>query len=366
MIHALKKRAIRQAIKRDRQIHPETRDAIIWDVIAEQRVCRVKFQGSDTLMEAIYPKSYHHTPSWMKAGNAVRVTHTGGRTNRLEVSGPGIYVPTPIPGSSSAPTIDGGSDAVLTGGKLHAMPETPSMNVWVETGTYRIAGTIYTLGSITMSESNTVDMDSGIPFDTTAGTVSIAAAHATQWRIDSIVVASDGVIDVVQGDNAASNPTVPSTPAGHILLGTVKVPPGTTAIYEYLVNSQYVDGFVSRIVPDETYIVMDWDDASQTILVELQDQYGAAIKETGYWITGTIVSGSGGFIQEQSEMTVGVNPTTGQASFIYFRDDNYQEPEADEEGPVLITFTLVQNLGMITSATAIQLKDAIGGYIYAS
>ena len=363
MIHSLNRKVIRKALRKQHKRNIETRDAILWDIIPAQKICRVKFQGSDTLIEAKYPESYDKLPRWLKPGNAVRVVHTGGRQFRVEVVGPGLFVPSPVTGSQASPTPGTGQNTVLSGARVHAL-DTPSMNVYVETGTYRISGIVYTLGAMTMSESNNTTMASGVPIDITAGVVSIAAASATQWRIDIIVVASDGVLDVVTGTPADSNPETPTVPAGHVLLGTVKIPPGQTAIYEYLCNVPYSETMASQIVADSQYTELNWSTSYDTITVTVKDQYNNPVLGEYLNVTAEIINGSGNLGGgDLTEITTGINITTGQAVFIYYRDSDYQDPGASEEGPVFITFTVVQSNG-ISTVTSFNLLDESGDYIY--
>jgi hypothetical protein len=92
----------------------ESRDAILWDVQTDVRRARVKIQGSSTLVVAYYPENWEATPVWMKPGNAVRISHTGGVRGRIELVGHGTLIPTPIEGDTGTITTTL-PDAILSG-----------------------------------------------------------------------------------------------------------------------------------------------------------------------------------------------------------------------------------------------------------
>lgn len=71
----------------------------------------------------------------------------------------------------------------------------------------------------------------GERFETTAGTVTIGAADATNPRIDVVYVDALGVVQVAQGV-AGATPSVPTLPAGAVKLAEVSVPANATEITE--------------------------------------------------------------------------------------------------------------------------------------
>jgi len=86
---------------------------------------------------------------------------------------------------------------------------------WSSGWTFNVAaGSIYVSGS-TVSVSST--------------SVSVLQANGGRHRLDLIVVNSSGVVSAVQG-NVSLTPTAPSLPANSLLLATVFVPAGATAL----------------------------------------------------------------------------------------------------------------------------------------
>jgi hypothetical protein len=175
----------------------ETRDAIVWEVLPAQRICRVKVQSSDEKICCWYPENWQQTPTWLKPGNAVIIRHTGGQRGRLEVIGHGQLVPTPVAGGAApAPAV--AEDCILTGCQLAEIAADPQMAVFVWTGTFRITGTVYTLGPIAMSDTTLLDMGMEAPIEVTAEVVGIDAAPAAgQFRYDLVVVGADLAVDYV-------------------------------------------------------------------------------------------------------------------------------------------------------------------------
>lgn len=336
----------------------ETRDAILWDVLPAQKLCRIKIQGSNTLITANYPENWEQNPAYLKPGNAVKVMHTGGNRNRIEIIGHGQCIPTPV-GGSMFPVFAVGQDAVLGGCQVKAFPD-PLMGVYIEPGTYRINGTTYSLGVLGMSETNTVTMGSGIPFDGVAQTFTINAAHSSLYRIDIFSVGTSGVVTYTAG-TAALSPVQPALPAGHILLGWVFIPPNTTAITQDLINAAYVDPFVSQlgyvVTPDNELI---WSEPTVTITVSVLDQYKNAILGTNWGIKAEIVSGTG-YIDDVgiTTKTRYTSKTNHQVTFVYYRN---QEIGFTEKSPT-IKFTLTQSTDIQTQ-TILVLYDELGGFLF--
>ena len=350
MIHSLRKRTIRNRIERENQNRVETRDAILWDVIPSQRLCRVKIQGSNNLIECRYPENWSQTPKWMKPGNSVRVQHRGGNRHSVEVVGNGLFVPTPTVNSSTgvtnpaAPVVSAGLDAIISGCQIYAMVDELSMQVWVETGVYRISGTQYTLGAMSMHEENTTTMASGVPMGETAAIIDIYAAHATLWRMDSLVVGADGVIDVLIGDNSATFPQLPETPSGHVQIGWVQIPPATACIAQYLINAPFVEPFPSLITSSVDNMEMHWEEETKVITLEVKDQYGRRILGEDFRIACTITGGTGTIYPA----TAIINSSTGTATLIYRRVEGYNTflDPVEELGPVYLKYNLVINPGV--------------------
>ena len=114
------KRFLKKSIATQVESKVESRDAIVWDINTALRYAEVKIQGSGNLIRAFYPENWEQTPFWLKIGNAVRITHTGGNRSRIELVGHGQYVPTPLSGAAS-PVVNL-PDAIISGLKLLAVP----------------------------------------------------------------------------------------------------------------------------------------------------------------------------------------------------------------------------------------------------
>lgn len=367
MIHSIKKRLIRERVKRESAYRVETRDGIVWDIIPAQRICRVKIQGSDRLIEARYPENRTQTPQWLKPGNSVKIMHTGGNRNSVEVVGHGLFVPTPVTvdgvTSPAAPDIQDGPDCVLTGCMVRALPDSPAMQVYVTTGTYRISGVVYDLAEMimVMSETSNIDMSSGIPMGSTAGVVDISAASSTMFRLDSIAVGTDGVIDVVEGTPSLA-PELPDTPASHVLLGHVLIPPGTTEIEGFLINASFIEPSLSSVEVTPNPTELDWETGLADFTVKVLDQYGNPMTDATYHVDMRVSRGTGALWM--GDGIYSIYPAYGEATVRYYRVDDYdgEVDPPDEESPVVIDLTVVEEPDM-QGIAVVLLMNSEGGYI---
>jgi hypothetical protein len=225
----------------------ETRDAILWDIIDAQRVCRVKIQGSNQLIVAHFPQNWEKHPVWLKPGNAVKILHTSGIRGHVELIGHGNFVPTPVAGDTFPP-IAIGEDSILSGCQVIAL-DPAAMMVAITAGTYRISGVVYYLGGFGGSEGA---IPMGIPAPMEMGD-SIAMGTIMAWgvpidpapttpgyfRIDLIVVGTDGAVDYVKGTESAT-PVVPEVPSGHVQCGSILLFNGMTAVTQIWINRPWI------------------------------------------------------------------------------------------------------------------------------
>lgn len=321
------KKFLKQNIITQVQQRQETRDAILWDVLPTQRLCRVKIQGSNTLIVAHYPENWVKTPTWLKPGNAVKIMHTQGVRGRIELIGHGQCIPTPVSGGTTPPVAPS-PDVILTGCYISQCPNQPRMVVLVYIGTYRITEVseiIYTLGPISMLYGDNFKMGDGGKMEQIAGAVAINAAPSTgYYRYDLISVGSNGVLDYTAGTPALSSPVKPSLAASHVMCGNhILVPYGRTAIAQELVG-------LTWSIPKPTVIVMTIADKdlswsplqlSTTVKVEVFDQYGNALVTTGYgwYITLEIIAGNGYVSStEEGESDTKIGSHTGSLSYYTF------------------------------------------------
>ncbi len=290
----------------------ETRDAILWDVLPEQRRARVKIQGSSTLNVVYYPENWEQTPAWLKPGNAVKIMHTGGNRGRLEVVGHGMLFPTAVSGASSpAPPTPG--DAILSGMEIsEATP--PGMTASVAPGTYRIDGVTYSLVTLLMDRTDIVMDRTDLVLDEVSAVVAFDAASATHFRYDAIVAGTDGLAHVAKGTNfpASAPGSIPATPADHVRIGWVLIYPNMTQVRQTDINRLFSAPIASElriVIADDE---LEWAPSpppypSTTLTISIRDQYGNLIPRVGegyyvtiQWILGNGLLSYGGVNQDES------------------------------------------------------------------
>lgn len=344
-------RLINRQVRRQIADSRELRDAIVWDVTPASHYCRVKIQGSDTLVKAWYPENWEATPQYLKAGNAVRITHPGGNKGRIEVAGHGFLIPTAVPGGTGTPPATTAGDTVLTGLTISA--DGTSMSAMVATGTYRIGGVIYVLGAVEMDRTD-IEMDRpDIAMDGVADMVSFDAASSTLFRIDLIVVGTDGDAHVVKGTNAASNPVAPTMPADHVLAGFVLLYPGMTVVSQADVNRSYTAPapVELRIVTEDNDLA--WGDLSTYFTISVRDQYGRILYGS-YFVTVTFNCGNGTLSHSgDSSTTALVVAFSGTVNVTYTRlglDPGDQTP----------VFTMAESVTGLGGAAFVSLRDGAG------
>jgi len=343
------------------QAHVETRDAILWEVLPAQRMCQVKIQGSNKKIPAWYNENWEVTPKWLKPGNAVRISHTGGLRNRIEIVGHGALVPTPVAGGDAAPAVETANDAVLTGCNIIQCPNDPQMAVLIKIGTYRISGSELTLGAIAMADGANFKMSMGGQIGTIAGAVVIDAAPGTGYfRFDLIALGGNGVIDVVKGSNFSITESVPSLPADHVELGRILLFAGMTEITQADIGRTWSAPLASQVVMTIADDDLAWAELTTTVTVSVLDQFGNAILAGGYgwYITLEIIIGNGTVTSaEEGDSPTKVGQHTGAATheyaFTYTRD---QDP--GDESPTLEA--VIETTYQITTWGRIILRDDVG------
>lgn len=349
MINQYKKKLIRDKMRKEVQKRVETMEGILWEIYPTSKTCRVRIQNTQKLLIARYPENLNLRPDFLKPGNAVKLLHTSGNVNKLEVIGHGQLIPTET-SAALFPVVDSGPNVVLSGMQIRTN-EVPKMEVWIETGTYRINNVVYTLDPMTMSESNQVTMDSAVPMDGYAGSITIAVAHSTLFRIDLITVGTDGVITKTQG-TASATPVMPTAPLNHVIIGWVLIPPGTTAITDDLINMNYIDPFVSQISIVESKNPLTISDTQCNITVTVRDQYNNPITGINWGLEATFDSGNGLIDDKISNIrNTGRNGST--VTFVYKR-----HPTEINVSPI-IRVTLLQNTD-IMKLLFLQLLDELG------
>lgn len=331
----------------ERSMTPD-RDAVIWSVDTSNFYCLVKIQGSPTTIKAHYPRNWRTVPTWLKPGNAVRIRHRSGVQGYIEVEGHGRAIPTPVEGDSLPPQ-SGLPDGIITGMEIMEY-EGGGMNVIVNNGTYRIDGETYVF---TISVSGYIVMDDPAPmimgsntvmgwYDTTTA-ISIAAAPAAGYgRYDALVVAADGTVDVVTGSvsSLGTEPSYPSIPADHILIGYLFIYGGMTSISADDIGVRWTAPAASTVSTSATGVIskqadgsfeMTWDGGDNypddSITYTIKDQYG---RNFGISTTMEIelISGTGKIgISSSGPWVTSASKSIGYSTTAHYQRDQTQSPE---------------------------------------
>lgn len=221
----------RRAMDQEAQYRRETRDGIVWEHLPDQRLCRVKIQGSNEHVVAWYPENWEKTPVYLKPGNAVRIAHVGGIRNRIEIVSHGLTIPSPVAGGI-LPDMGAGANYWVSGGGLLATV-TGSLRVQILPGVARISGVNYDLGfDPTMGDP--MVMGDGVVIGSGIGLEEIDAppdfiGETAQYRYDAFAVGADGVVDYLKGTPTTGStgppyfspdiPEKPAIPGDHIIIG---------------------------------------------------------------------------------------------------------------------------------------------------
>jgi hypothetical protein len=294
------KKILRNRMNAISQSKIETRDAVVWDVLPDQRKCRVKIQGSNNLIMAWYLENWEKTPQYLKPGNSVKINHTGGVRGRIEVIGHGSLIPTPILGGSAPPSGAAGEDGIISG--LAVIETSPqSMAVQVSIGSYQFGGEVYFVTSPV-----TVPIDS--------------IAVGTYFRYDVISIDETGTPTYTKGTTSNGvAPTMPATPSGNLLLNYIFLWNGTTVISS---SSNIGKAFSARTLTTLEVTAspsdMSWGTLHSHITLRIRDQYGMyapSVGSPGYLYKLELVYGNGTLDPPSGEKY----STSYQATMIYYR-----------------------------------------------
>jgi hypothetical protein len=341
----------------------ESLDGVIYSIDDDTNTVNVRIQGDRTRnIVAHYPQNWGKRPQFLRVGQAVRLLHKSGVNGYLEVAGYGRSIPQYMYSYASATYVD----TVVDGLKLDTWidPSNPTvgagMNITVDTGTFRIGGSVIALEGLDMDDSNVV-MDNGAVLmdgDTTT-VVPISKPDAPSsgtdqnFQYDLLVVGADGVIDVVEGplsiaemDDSGltmdstktmsdSTPVKPAVPADHLLLGSVLLwsdmgdalsVSNLNAVY----SPQRYASF--RVEVDDVDIRRQYGETGTYITAYIIDQYDHPWSwTTRFTWTVTIVGGGG---------RVGLTPASATTtSFVHYVND------------VSFTFYYYSNMPLATDHT---------------
>jgi hypothetical protein len=339
----------------------ETQDGILWEIFPEVRMCNVKIQGSDEYVYVHYPDNIQSNSNWLKIGTSVKIMHTGGVRGHTEIVGLGQVIPTPVPGESVFPTPPTAPDAIISGCGVVECFNDPRMAVLVKVGTYRIAGTIYTLSPIFMLYGDNFKMGDGGKMEQIAGAIAISAPPAVgNFRYDMISVGTDGVIDYAAGTPATSDPVKPTVASGHIALAYILIYGGMTEIRQFDIGKIWSSPIETQLLVTIADSELSWAELSTTINVSVRDQYGNPRKTTGYgWYIKIEFTHGNGTLYSPEEGSSGskvgghTGPNSDSYTFTYTRD---QQPT--DISPI---FTITLEIDkIIQTSTFIMLLDAGG------
>ena len=282
------KRLLRGAADKAVKQASESRDAVLWDILLNERVCRCKIQGSSEFVIARFPQNWASVPEWAKPGQAVRIAHRGGVRGYIEVVGFGRAIPTPVSGSAT-PTPVSPNDVILAGCLLKAIPQTPRMSVYVTTGWARIDGEEMAVPAITMGAGSAFRMDMGIAMGEAAGVFNISAPNAGQFRNDLFSLSPSLVVTCTAGAAFTTTESKPALPGGHLAIGYLLVRGGQAVI-----SAADIGQVWSMPVPASIDAVAVDNGADWSIVASVKDQYGyAIITPLGWSLTAAIASGDG-------------------------------------------------------------------------
>jgi hypothetical protein len=214
---------MKRSMDREIRYRSESRDAIVWDIDLDERVCRVKIQGSNELVTAWFPENWQQSPVFIKKGNAVRIAHVGGERSRIEVVGWGLRIPTPVAGGIM-PSLAAGGDYWISGGTLST---TGSMSLIIAAGEAYIAGQSYDFafdelmgGDMVMGEGVLMGSGDGIlHVDPPPPFAEVWWGDQARYRYDAFAVGVDGVVDYVKGEATTAAPVKPPIEGNHIIVG---------------------------------------------------------------------------------------------------------------------------------------------------
>jgi hypothetical protein len=215
--------------------------------------------------------------------------------------------------------VDGTSSGgiVFGGAVAEQWQAEPNNSVAVKGGTYRIAGTLYTLAE-TLSYP-------GLGSCASLVNCGAAPAVAGQYRYDLLSIDAAGTITVTAG-TAATTPVMPSLPSNEVKLDHVLRYYGQTSIVQGDIGKMYATPQLTTLTAVVTDDELAWAEASTAITVTCRDQYGQ-LYTGGKVVNAAITTGNG---------TISPASRSGSASsftFTYTRDQ-----ELTDESPV-ITFS---------------------------
>ena len=234
-----------------------------------------------------------------------------------------------VEGASSGGIVFGGT----SGEQWRAEP-----NNWVAVkgGTYRIAGTLYTLPE-TLSYQ-------GLGSIAALVNCGVAPTSAGLYRYDLLSIGAAGTITVTAGTEAAT-PVMPATPTSEVKLDHVLRYYGQTSIVQADIGKLYMAPQLTTLTAAVTDDELAWAETSTTITITCRDQYGQLY--TGSKVINAAITTGNGTIAPASQSGSGSSFT-----FTYTRGGN-------DPGDVSPVITFSSPTGPFCTAF-IKLLDASG------
>ena len=266
----------------------ESRDAVLWDVLLAERVCRCKIQGSAEFVIARFPQNWASVPEWAKPGQAVRITHRGGVRGDIEVAGFGRAIPTPVSGSAT-PAPGTPANAILAGCVLKAIPQTPGLSVYVTTGWVRFGGVEVAVPAVAMATGSLFKMNMGMAMGEVAGVFTVSAPSTGQFRYDLFSLSPTLVVTKTAGAAFTRVESKPVLPGGHLAIGYLLVRGGQS-----IITAADIAQVWSAPVPSSISVAATDNGAAWTLVASVKDQYGNSITAASGWnLSAAIISGDG-------------------------------------------------------------------------
>lgn len=335
------KKNVRRLVDKRTKRKQEIRDAIIWEIDGE--ICRVKIQGSNTMVVAHFPRNQKKVPLWLRVGNAVKVVHKDGIRGYIEVIGQGRCIPTPISGGSF-PGVGDLSDGIMSGLVVIATdPVSPS--VQISDGTHRINEVIYSVGDVAggyIIMDDPAPMVMGVLPYVMAGQIFYelnAGPASGYFRYDILVIGIDGDIDLIEGAAVTLDPVMPDVPANHVLIAFILRVGGESTITMGRINQVYTTPYPIELTMPAG-LSLAWsaiiNNPEINFTVSIKDQYGALVSSADGWImkltkligTGEVWSADSGYNSSEVQQDL---VSVSSYTFKYRRD----QTESPEISPYL-------------------------------
>jgi hypothetical protein len=357
--------------KTDKRINraKEGRDGIVQFVDSINKYAIITVQGDDKSIIATWSENWESIPKFLRIGNACRVHHPKGNSNRWEMTGDANTIPTPVGDNPLLPTQPAGEDVIISGSSVLVYED---MKLVVEAGSFRINDVEYNLGGILLGNAVIGLMGEDPNFlmgFEYGGIVEIAdAPDAPDFRVDLIYVGTNGEIGVRAGTPHETDPVAPELEADEAFIAFVVVPYEVTEIEQAWIGPAYTVPYLRTVetameFPDGMF----WPDLNEDhATFTLYDQYDKPVIGN-YSIRITITDGNGELSKgaehwpPSTGQTISIAIDDGVANFIYRRGyiDGIAVVDVPLDESPTIHFEVVGQ-GAFVSDVFVKLYDSLG------